>query len=113
MVETAMKISRFLLPTIGAAAGAGAYVLAGGKWGGTAFLLIMHSGMLVGWVAQRMLLSAAYATGHLAPPYLALDDAAADALIDEELKRRTSNNVGVDVHVDGKTDDGENMVVTT
>lgn len=88
--ETLMKISRFLLPTLGAAAGAGAYVLAGGKYGGTAFLLIMHCGMLVGWVANRMLQSAALALGHLPPPWQGLEDAEADALIDEALKSRAT-----------------------
>lgn len=90
---TLMKISRFLLPTLGAAAGAGAYVLAGGKAEGTAFLLIMHCGMLVGWVANRMIQSAAFALEHLPPPWQGLDDAGADALIQEELSAR-SHNVG-------------------
>jgi hypothetical protein len=106
MVDTAMKISRFLLPTLGAAAGAGAYVLAGGKWGGTAFLLIMHCGMLVGWVANRMLQSATLATGHLTPPDQLGDDAA-DALIDKELEQMTSEGDGDDDR------DDDHMVVTT
>mgnify|MGYP006971734414 CR=1 FL=1 len=89
---TLMKISRFLLPTFGAAAGAGAYVLAGGKYGGTAFLLIMHCGILVGWVANRMLQSAAFALGHLPPPWQGLDEAEADALIDAELASRRGDD---------------------
>ena len=104
-VAAVLKLSRFLMPTIGAAAGAGAYVMAGGKWGGTAFLLIMHCGMLVGWVAQRMIQSAAFATGHLDVPCEGLNDDEADALIDAELARRSGT--------DGDDEGDGDMVVTT
>ena len=75
------KIARFLLPTLGAAVGAGAYVKAGGQMGGTAFLLIMHSGMLVGWVANRLFQSVALALGHLESPGAGDPDAMVDAAL--------------------------------
>ncbi len=88
------KIIRLAMVTLGAVTGGGAYVLSGGKYGGAAFLLIMHCGMLVGWITFRMLQSTAFALGHLPLPDDPRSEAYLDTVIDEELAVRVGGSTG-------------------